>query len=395
MRKEISKGDVRPSLFSAMSLKLPIFFIVDRMFCSWDDAYEKADFLVGKSIRKYSMGKHRTFHGFFGYIDESRIITFPINILKVSKSLTFFALLLVFFTQAALPSLAVSKAPVPGKSFEELRLEVLEVDLSSFGRSLSPYQLWLIHYWRGEYVMLLNVDTFAATYESWKQRGSKVAVDLSDMFNDSRDIYFRDLVTMIQNTDLVLNEKEFLELFLIYILNQGEERFRSHYQLNALVDSYLSKYPDSPFRQFVQSYIQVDIPPLLWSIGFSSMFLAAIPQGSISDYFSGHWGMTLGFPVSYRNIVLTPSIGIVTGDIKTRFYYNDRYWDGRFEALTLDLSLGYRVKLFQHFAILPQCGLGLLKILWDTPREEGEEDEFGFTPTASLGIVFEYFFFEK
>jgi hypothetical protein len=318
--------------------------------------------------------------------------------LKVSKSLIFFTLLLVFITQAVVSLFAEREAPVPGKSFEELRLEVLEVDLSRFGQSLSPYQLWLIHYWRGEYVMLLDVDTFAAAFESWKQRSSRVIVDLSDMFNDSRQIYFRDLVTLIQNADLALNEKEFLELFLTYILNEGEERFRSVYQLNALADSYLSKYPDSPFHQFVQNYIKAyiptrprkaGIPTRLWSIGFSMMFLAAIPQGSISDYFSAQWGIALGFPVSYRNIVLTPSIGIVTGTIKTPFYHNDRYWSDRFEALTLELSLGYRIKLFPHFSVLPQGGIGSLKILWDTPREKGEESEFGTTPTASIGIVFE------
>jgi len=313
---------------------------------------------------------------------------------KVSKSLIFFTLLLVFITLGAEPllSLAEKKTGVPDKSFNELRLEMLELDLSSFGRSLSPYQPCLIYYWREEYIQLLDVDTFAAAFDSWKRRGSEITIDLSDLFNDSRDLYFKELVTLIQNTDLALNEKEFLELILIYILNQGEERFRSGYQLNALADSYLSKYPDSPIRQFVQSYIQVDMPLLHWSIGGSFLLVAAIPQGSIGEYFSGRFGMGFEMPVvSYRNIVLTPSFSVAFGSLKTSFSYDGEDWSGGFIAFTLDLSLGYRFNLLPKFAVLLQGGLGLLSII---ESEEGEEDadgKLGPIPTASLGIVFEFF----
>ena len=280
----------------------------------------------------------------------------------------------------------------PPKTFKELRLEVLELDLSSFGQRLSPYQLWLIHYWRGKYVLLLDVDTFAAAFESWKQRGFEVTVDLSDLFDDTRYIYLRDLVTLIRNADLALHEKDFLELFLIYILNQGEGRFISIYQLNALADRYLSKHPYSPFARFVQRYIQVELPPVLWTFGGSpTMFGVAVPCGNISDYFSAQIAVGFELQVSYRNIVLTPSASWTGGSIKTSFSYDGEDWnnDG-FMALMLDLSLGYRVKLFPKFAVTPKGGLGLLNI-WEIGEEGGFVSELGFTPTASLGIAFEYF----
>ncbi len=172
---------------------------------------------------------------------------------KVSKSLTFFALLLVFVTQGA--ELLYAKRESPHKSFKQRRLELLELDLSSFGPSLSPYQLWLIYFWRGEYDLLLDVDRFAVALESWKQQGSEVTVDLSDLFDDTRGHFFKggfiggeDLATMIQNTDFAPYEKDFLELLLIYILNQGEDKFRRGF---SPADKYLSKHPDSPFRRFV------------------------------------------------------------------------------------------------------------------------------------------------
>jgi len=274
---------------------------------------------------------------------------------------------------------------VPDKSFKELKLEMFELELSSLGRRLTPYQSCLIHYWREEYIQLLDVDTFAAAIDSWERRGSEVTIDLFAFFDDTRNFYLRDLVTLIQNTDLALQEKEFLELFLINILNQGEISYRRAYELNFLADSYLSKYPDSPFRQFVQSYIQVDIPPLLWSYGFS--YIATIPKGSISEYFTGRLGIVLDLPVSYGNVLVTPSISWAYGYVKTAFSYDGEYWSGECVWETLDLSLGYRVRLLQDVTVLPQGGLGIMKI-WEIFKDEGVE--FSFTPTVSLGIVIEF-----
>lgn len=265
---------------------------------------------------------------------------------------------------------------------------MLELDLSSFGPSLSPYQLWLIHYWRGEYVLLLDVDTYAAAFDWWKQRASGVTVDLSDLFIDSQYRYFRDLVTLIQDTDRAPHEKDFLELFLISILNQGEGTFRSGYYLNDLADSYLSKYPESPFTRFVQNYIHVDLPPLLWAIGYSIMLVGARPFGNISDYFPFQVGFGIEMPVSYRSIVLTPSISWAWGSVKTSFSYDGEGWDDLFTAFTLDLSLGYRVELSPSFAVLPHGGMGVLR-LWERPPQN-EKGEFGYTPIVSLGIVFEF-----
>ena len=101
----------------------------------------------------------------------------------------------------------------------------------------------------------------------------------------------------------------------------------------------------------------------------------------------------MGTTVSYRNLVLTPSVGMLFGSIKTSFSYNGEDWASgdEFSALMLDLSLGYRVKLFPHFAIVPQGGLGLIEISENPNNGAGE---LNFKPIVSLGLSFEYFTLE-
>jgi hypothetical protein len=169
------------------------------------------------------------------------------------------------------------------------------------------------------------VDSFVAAFDSWKLRDSEVTADLSDLFDDSQYFYFRDLMTQIQNTELDPNEKDFLEMFLGYILNQGEGRFMHAHRLNYLAEIHLSKYLHSPFRRFVQSYIQTEPPPPLWTFGFSLLAVdVAFPFGDFS---------------------------------------NGVDWDESFGMLKLDLSVGYRVKLFHKFAVVPHGGLGILKTM--------------------------------
>ncbi len=317
------------------------------------------------------------------------------NMGKVAKSLAFFALLLLLATWKAAPVLAEKIAYF--RPFDDVRREMLEADLPSIGHSLSPYQLWLIHFWRGEYVWLLDADTFTNAVESWKQSGSRSTVDLSGLFYDTRYYYFDgyfggddNIVSRIRNTDLALYEKDFLELFLRYILSQGKGEFWSGYQLNGLAETYLSKYPDSPYRRFVESTIHADLPPLLWYSGASFGIFEAIPMGGFGNYFSSRFGLLYELPIfSFRNIVLTPSFTFLDwGTVRNSFSYNGERFSGMTTAYTLDLSLGYRFNLLREFAILPQGGLGLLNIQ-AFPKDE-DSLFLGFTPTASLGVVFEF-----
>jgi hypothetical protein len=133
--------------------------------------------------------------------------------MRKALMLIFFALLLFYRTQGPEPLFAkVWKEPVPEKTFEQVRLEVLELDLQSIGRNLSPYQLWLIYFWRGDYELLLDVETFTSALEAWKREGTSVTADLSELYYDTVQFYFRDLAAMIHNTDFSSHDKDFLEL---------------------------------------------------------------------------------------------------------------------------------------------------------------------------------------
>jgi hypothetical protein len=305
---------------------------------------------------------------------------------RTSRRLLFIASLLLLAMQGVQPSAGEERRVAPGESFHDLRVKMLELELSGFHHSLSPYQLWLIYYWRGEYLLLLDVDSFIAAAESWKARGSQVTADLPDLFEESRGYYYPDLVTQIRSTDLDPSEKEFLELFLIYILNQGEDRFRSGYELNELAEGYLSRYPYSPFRDFIQKQIYADLPPRLWQATVSWTFAGAFPSGSIRSYFSWRGGMRYDLMVSYAGIALTPSLEVAWGIVKMPFSYGGEAWSGGVMGFALDLSLGYRLHLSRSFAILPQAGLGLLNLFESTEDQEGE---LGPIATFSFGMVFQ------
>jgi hypothetical protein len=303
---------------------------------------------------------------------------------RVYRSLALSLLLAVGFTADAEPK-------GPAKPFEQVRLELLQLQLSSFGQGLSPYQLWLIHYWRGEYALILDTDSFVAAVESWRERGAQPTVDLSGLFRDTRDFYLPNLLASIQETDMAPHEKEFLTLFLMYILSQDERRPEDLYGVKSLADRYLAKYPDSPLSGFVRDHLQVEMPPLLWDIALPSQcltFVGAFPWGDFGAYFSPQWGISLEEPVSYRNIVLTPAIGLINGSIQTPFLHDGETWSGDLAVLSFDLSVGYRLRLLPKLALLPQCGLGLLAASL-IPMDLG--NRIGFMPTASAGLSLEYY----
>ena len=138
-----------------------------------------------------------------------------------------------------------------------------------------------------------------------------------------------------------------------------------------------------------------DYPPKegssLWNIALPSQgltFIAAIPLGNFGKYYSIHYGISLEEPISYKDIVVTPSLNLSGGTIKTPFFYAGEDWKDWFSALTFDLSLGYRLKLPQRLAIVPQCGLGLRSLRstgnWHSP-----------SPVVSAGLILEYYFKSK
>jgi hypothetical protein len=299
----------------------------------------------------------------------------------------------------AVPVFGKSLPPQPPKNpFEELRTEMLELDLPSLGPDHPPHGLWLIHYWREDYVLLLDVDGLAAALDAWKKRGPATTIYRFDNYDiaDYSSIYYRDLVSLIQGADLQTQEKDFLELLLIYILSREGNWYNSDYELNYLAKRYLSRHPDSPYQWFLETYMIKDLPPLLWTVGITFSAQAFVPFGDLRKYFSESCGIGISVPVSYRNITLEPSISWTWGLIKTPFTYEGEGWaDGDsgngFTTMAMDLSIGYRFIVTPNFAVLPQGGLGVLNIWESHPDQEGE---LGFRPVTSLGMLFEFFYRE-
>jgi hypothetical protein len=151
-----------------------------------------------------------------------------------------------------------------------------------------------------------------------------------------------------------------------------------------------------PIRSFVQDDHRGEASPYLWTIAtpFQCLTLiAAIPFGNFGSYFRSHYGISLDEPVSYKNIVITPSISLTLGSIKTPFFYEGEEWKDEFSALTFDLSLGYRFKLLPKLDIVPQCTLGLLSVYRLVPGIPADSRvRVGFTPVASAGLILEYYF---
>ena len=310
---------------------------------------------------------------------------------KISRSTVLLALMLILSVQAPEQTGATSRIE-PEKTFAELEIAILELDLALYAGRISPYQRALIHFWRGEYPQLLDVDTFIISYRSWQQGNADAAGDLVYLSDSTRGFYVDELTMRIQNAELPLREKEFLKLFLYYILNEGENAYIRTSELNALADRYLTTYPGSPYSQFVQGYVVTELPPLFWTLGASMFAVAPFLFGDISSYFSlWPFGMAVDFSLVYRNFVAIPSVAITAGSITSPFSYEGKDWSDSYGSLRIDLSLGYRIGLSPKFTITPKGGLGLLS-LWEHPESEGDSIDtvLGFTPTASAGIMLTY-----
>ena len=278
-------------------------------------------------------------------------------------------------------------------SFEGLRSAMLDLNRSTIIESdLSPYQEALLYYWWGEYNDLLNIDLLTEKLANWTRPDAAVSTDLCRLFAKSRYAYFDDLVAEVQNSELEEPEKEFLELFLLRVLSEGEDSFISNYQLSERAKWYIRSYPDAQFNGFVETNLQGELPQFHWTLGGSVLTAGSLLTGNLNDLFSSNLTVGLALQVSYKNYVLIPAAGTtILGSIKSSFFYDGEQWGqdpdrANYGADFLDLFFGYRLDFRSTLALTPRIGMGLFD-MW----ESGEGNRLGFSPTASAGLVLENF----
>jgi hypothetical protein len=255
---------------------------------------------------------------------------------------------------------------------------------------LSPYQLALIRFWRGEYDLLLDVDTLSADLAAWKRPDAPVPAAFCRLVTKSRYAYFDDLIASIRNAELAAVERDFLELLLMRVLSEGDGAAMDSYRFKELSEMYLRNHSDSPFRPFVEENILGELPDFSWTFGGSIVTTGAVLIGNVSDYFSPNMAIGLELEASYKNIVLIPCAGLaVLGSVQTPFLFKGESVgsdsdNNSYGADSLDLLLGYRIELGKNLSVLPRIGAGLYTLYF------GTENRLGYIPTANVGVVLEY-----
>lgn len=305
-------------------------------------------------------------------------------------------LMLAFMSLFILPFAAFGESKIP-KPFKERQEDILVENLLNNVQVLSPYQRWLLLYWQKKYAPLLDQDGLYAEYQNWVSSGSPVVTDLKGLFTESGYIYLKDLRSEIKDTDLIPSEKAFLDILLLFLLDENSalDPAAKDWYLSLPAEDYIKKYPDSSYRPFVQDVIlkkqKENSRPITLTFGASLILGTYLPFGNISDYTKDpYFVIGFDFPLAWNRVVLSFSILIIGGPLTKPITYEGTVWQDWFSMQMYDFSIGYKIRLSQFIALTPRLGIGATRLSL-VNHDPDDEISAGLNRTHSFGIALELF----
>lgn len=256
-----------------------------------------------------------------------------------------------------------------------------------------PVEEFLLNYWISD--LSPNLDT--AALNKITGEGYQNFIEPPD------DLFFSDLLYFsynslefvrdeIKTSAFTAEEKDFLNIFLEYLISFDPEFNITQERLNELCNKFIEAYPYSIYSEFIRQNIRYVVQFSDYSFGFDLSVGGGNFGKRISSQFNNPINFGIGFDLKYHNILLNSRIMINGLSVKKEFEYYG-IWEKDLD-LTLvipEISFGYLAVASEDIKIAPYAGISGL--LFGVPENEDgykaadvELNEFSYT----TGLNFDF-----
>jgi len=196
------------------------------------------------------------------------------------------------------------------------------------------------------------------------------------------------IITVLHESTLQPNEKDFLVLYLKTILEQKEIIPE---QMNRECDAFLTKHPDSEYALYVNRILNIEYKTRDIGLGTGFFFGYHFLGGNISNYMKPPMSIGAYIDVAYKRFILKPDITVAPyRHNKKGFNYQDVTYtsDSSSFFISGNLNAGYILWDNSNFRVTPFLGIGKqtfafgrgdARVIYKTNLNIGAEFEWKFS----------------
>jgi len=209
-------------------------------------------------------------------------------------------------------------------------------------------------------------------------------MDSTQLLLNNNNIY----VTKIITSNLNDEQKMLFEVFLEGI-SIGTVETINQDKVNTKCNTFLEKYPDSDYSDFVREEIRFVFIPCHWGYGFDIGMGTARMTEDLENYFKNGLGFDMSFYATYNNFVYKAKLVFASMDAKMDFNENGSWEKGdHFNLPFYGLQLGYELLENRKFKFEPHLLCGGSEI--DYSDKDDNEDILDTTFAYGLGFSVYY-----
>ncbi|SDC09357.1 hypothetical protein [Niabella drilacis] len=236
--------------------------------------------------------------------------------------------------------------------------------------AIYPAEFWLLSYWTGDYIPILNTIKGMDSLKEGKIRipppPDYLAVKLAEKVTEQEARLLKDIAT----ANLPEEQKAFLTMHLKYLLAGGETRQQ---ELNNLADQFISAYPNSSYRSFTQSFIRLKYT--LTASGSAVSFHSGQFRlgGALTNYYNHLTAFGLSLDLVHNNWLGQVDLAFGMGHTQTDMPLNNgATWpkNAKVTGGYLAVTIGRYIANSNIISIAPIAGIGVFGV---DPNENVKE----------------------
>ena len=231
--------------------------------------------------------------------------------------------------------------------------------------TLSSQEYWLILFWTQEFDELLSSVEQAIIYvdeQNMNGNNPKAFPIADNLFQNLLEISIKSkhlLELVINNSQLGIEEIDFLQLHLNYCLLPLNDPAITQDSLNIKSDKFIFKYPTSPYRPFIKRFIQYKIKVADFGLGYDFFLGYGTFTGKISENLLDYVSFGFSIDLNYKNFDINLGIGLGVAKLKQEVVYHNIKWE---KEMMADIyfphaSIGYSFFGNKQFSFNPFIGI--------------------------------------
>lgn len=230
--------------------------------------------------------------------------------------------------------------------------------------ALYPIEKVYLGYWTKKYddIPYNLYLTLSRDYHYYK---TKILPAEDALLNNLHEQTFKNRQSLLKDIDSALLpfiEKDFLALTLDKILQDDQSDINQDY-INQLSDTFLKKYPESPYDSLIRSVYRYKLKEKPWGWGIDLSLNSGFFNNKLKDTYSTPFGMGIGVDVVYKKWFFFLRNELLFGKSLINQTFNNKIWEkSRSYGLFIQPSAGYKILDTKKVNIVPFMGYTYLSM---------------------------------